>query len=428
MTKINNSPKEKASDLLKNQDLKRWYDNVKRGSKKTADVYLRRLRAFCENNGKSPLELIKMKEDDLYNLMLDFVSSEQERGMADSYIHSSLKAVKSWLSFKRIFVLGKINLKGTRHTPTLVDEQVPTQAQLRKVFLQATPRDRVCCVLMAHAGLRPRVIGDGNDGLQLKDLPELQIHGDTVDFKHIPTIIRVRPELSKAGHKYMTFLSEEGCEYLREYLEGRIRKGEVLEPSSDLISPKTAKKRFLSTTKIRDSVRHSLRAAGIQNRPYVLRAYFNTQLQIAESKGKMISSYRKFFFGHKGDMEARYSTAKGILTDEMMNDMREAYRRSQAFLQTTASAPDEDDRKLEFRRGMLEMSGLTDDEINSMDLEKMSQEDIWEHIRKKLQGMMLNNASGQKVISSREIEKYINDGWEYLNEIPGNKAIVRIPK
>ena len=34
--------------LLENQDVKRWHDNVARGSGVTADVYLRRLGNFCE--------------------------------------------------------------------------------------------------------------------------------------------------------------------------------------------------------------------------------------------------------------------------------------------------------------------------------------------------------------------------------------------
>lgn len=40
-------------------------------------------------------------------------------------------------------------------------------------------------------------------------------------FNKIPTMVIVRSELSKAGHQYFTFLSEEGYEYLKDYLEGK---------------------------------------------------------------------------------------------------------------------------------------------------------------------------------------------------------------
>jgi hypothetical protein len=46
--------------------------------------------------------------------------------------------------------------------------------------------------------------------------------------------------------------------------------------------------------------------AGFGWRPYVLRAYFDTQLMLAESKGLVLRDYRQFWMGHKGDMEARF--------------------------------------------------------------------------------------------------------------------------
>jgi transposase len=61
----------------------------------------------------------------------------------------------------------------------------------------------------------------GADGLRIKDLPEMRVEGGQVIFDRIPTMVIVRPELSKAGHQYFTFLSEEGCEYLKDYSEER---------------------------------------------------------------------------------------------------------------------------------------------------------------------------------------------------------------
>jgi len=61
--------------------------------------------------------------------------------------------------------------------------------------------------------------------LKLKDLPEIKIDEETVVFTVVPTRVVVRPELSKGGHKYFTFLPEEGCEYLKAYLEKRLATG-----------------------------------------------------------------------------------------------------------------------------------------------------------------------------------------------------------
>jgi hypothetical protein len=42
-TAVEQPPRCKHKHLLEDQDIKRWYDNLCRGSKVTADVYLRRL-------------------------------------------------------------------------------------------------------------------------------------------------------------------------------------------------------------------------------------------------------------------------------------------------------------------------------------------------------------------------------------------------
>jgi hypothetical protein len=56
-------------------------------------------------------------------------------------------------------------------------------------------------------------------------------------------------------------------------------------------------------------------------RHYVFRAFFDIQLLIAESRGKIAHDFRIFFMGHLGSIEAKYTTNKNILpkllTDEM---------------------------------------------------------------------------------------------------------------
>ena len=84
--------------------------------------------------------------------------------------------------------------------------------------------------MIAFGDLRIQTLGnhEGSDDLILRDLPELLIENGEAIFDKIPTMIVVRPELSKAKHRYFTFLSSEGCTYLKEYLEARIRSGEQL--------------------------------------------------------------------------------------------------------------------------------------------------------------------------------------------------------
>jgi hypothetical protein len=64
----------------------------------------------------------------------------------------------------------------------------------------------------------------------------------------------------------------------------------------------------------------------------VLRAFFDTELLIAESRGKIAHDFRVFFMGHKGTIEARYTTNKGVLPDALINEMSDAFKRSEIFL------------------------------------------------------------------------------------------------
>ena len=96
---IKSSPSSKCKyqALLDDVDVKRWRENVSRGSAITADVYLRRLGSFCKSHGTTPKALLSLSEVELYNLVLDVVSSMEKAGNAGSYTESVVKAIRSWL-------------------------------------------------------------------------------------------------------------------------------------------------------------------------------------------------------------------------------------------------------------------------------------------------------------------------------------------
>jgi hypothetical protein len=73
--------------------------------------------------------------------------------------------------------------------------------------------------------------------------------------------------------------------------------------------------------KLTNQIRRSMRAVGVDKRSYVLRAYAETQLIIAESKGRISHPYLQFVAGHTGYIEARYSTNKGMLKHQSMTSL-----------------------------------------------------------------------------------------------------------
>ena len=413
--------------LLEDKDILRWYSNVARGSRVTADVYLRRLGNFCGRFNVTPKGIASMGEDELYNLMLDAITT-LEADYSGSYILSIIKAMKSWLAHNNVEIKRKLKIKGSQDTPSLRNERVPIQDELKKIFLSGNKKARTASVLVAHTGMRLKTIGNyiGDDGLRVKDLPEMKVQNGVVQFEAVPTLVVVRRDLSKAGHQYLTFLSEEGCEYLKDYLETRMREGEKLTLESAIITPKQRMKPFIRATNVGDVIRSAIRKAGFSWRPYVLRSYFDTQLMLAESKGLVLRDYRGFWMGHKGDIENRYTTNKARLPETVIEDMREAYRRSQKFLQTTAGSAGEDALRESFRKQLFLVAGFSPEEVEALD-PSMDDETFQETVRKKLLGAMANNGASQKVIAVDEVERFLSGGWDFVATLPDDRVVIRLP-
>lgn len=418
----------KHQHLLGDDEIRRWHSNVARGSPVTADVYLRRLGAFCAENKVNPNALANMGATKLENLLMDYVSAK-EKQYAGSYIKSTVKAVKSWLAYNGVELKRRIKIRGVDETPSLKEERVPTKDELRRVFLSASKQARVSSVLLAHGGLRPESIGDyrGQDGITIHDLPELTIGHGEASFETVPSMVIVRSSLSKARHQYFTFLTEEACGYVKDYLEERARNGEKLNPNSAVIRPKVTGKQFIRTVNVGDMIRSALRGAGYPWRPYVLRSYFDTQLMLAESKGLVLRDYRTFWMGHKGDIENRYTTNKHRLPDSVIEDMREGYKRSQDYLQTTKAEVGEEKIKEAFKKQLLAVAGLSEEEIAKYDLPSMTDEELHSLVRQRLLGVMANNGSRQKVVAVSDVERWLAEGWEYVASIANDRAIVKMP-
>jgi hypothetical protein len=290
--------------------------------------------------------------------------------------------------------------------------------------------------MVAHSGLRLQTLGNyqGDDGLRIGDFPELKIENNLATFTIVPALVTVRKELSKARHQYFTFLSEEGCGYLKDYLEERIRNGESITSTSPIITPKYKMKPFIRTINIGDLMRGAMRQAGFRCRPYVLRSFFDTQLMLAESKGLVLRDYRQFWMGHKGDIENRYTTNKRRLPDAVIDDMRQAYERSQEFLQTGEKAQaNEDKLRRSFRKQLLLVAGLSEDEVDKMDLSSVTDEELQGIVRRKLLGdtttsslkRQVTNSQKQKVVKVEDTHAYLEKGWEYVGKLSEDLVIIR---
>ncbi len=191
---------------------------------------LRCLWKFCDIVGTTPADYTDpakggdgglTKAEDL---LQDFVTISQKKGLKGSYIAGVKNSVISWLSYNHVRLWRTIKVRDSQGQ---YEGATPTVGDLRNILSKADLRCKVSITLMAFAGLRPETLGSGTNGLKISDFPEIVIRGRKVEFSKTPTMIKVRRELSKTGRPYFTFLSDEGSGHLRRYLEDRAAHGET---------------------------------------------------------------------------------------------------------------------------------------------------------------------------------------------------------
>lgn len=75
--------------------------------------------------------------------------------------------------------------------------------------------------------------------------------------------------------------------------------------------------------------------SNLENAPIIL-------VHVKEVKDKPYM--RVFFMGHKRGIESRYATNKGRLPDALVNEMREAFGRSEEYPDQTSTDPSQEQR------------------------------------------------------------------------------------
>ncbi|MHB1709045.1 MAG: hypothetical protein ACYCT2_06190 [Thermoplasmataceae archaeon] len=273
-----------------------------------------------------------------------------------------------------------------------------------------------------------------SDALRIKDIEGLKIGNEGFEFTIFPAMLRIRQsqvQLSKKGHGYFTLIPQQSGKYIKDYLDSRMRTGENLSTDSPIITTDTRgsltrRTGILATRFILNDMRDAIRAARLKFRPYALRAYWSSSMDVAEAKGIVSHNWREFWMGHAGDISARYSTNK-VLPEDTINAMRETYHRCEIHLTTEITEPSTNQVKKDVRVAVLEALGYTQDQMDRVNLQDMNNEEFQNLIKGFFRKTMTGNASRQKIVSEREIEKCMNDGYEVFTTLPSGKIVMKLP-
>jgi len=429
----------KYAHLLEEDDTFRaWYRNVLRASYTTGTVYLLRLGRLCDEVCHvTPKRIASMNKVELMTFTTNAISDLEEAGVAGVTINSYVKAVKSWGRFNGTKLDERLSVPDSE--PRYAEEVVPRPEEVQALFDHSPLRVKVAASLMGFSGLRPATIGnaEGTDGLKLGDLPEVEVRDGSVAFAKVPTLVVVRKRISKIRASFVTFAPAQACEYLRQYLEDRLRLGEELGPQSAIVTVSEFNRRtgrsqdcwfkkqygqHVTSANVREMVRGAMRESGFGWRPYILRRYFDTRMMLGEADGLVIPDWRSFWMGHSGNIEFVYTLRKG-LDEETIEKMRGAYLKGANRYLCTSEGGREEDMVTKIRKQLL-LTVLTPEEIEKLHVDEKTDAEVIGLLRQRLMEVTFNQGLKQKVVSAPEVEGWLTKGWVWKGNLGDGRAVM----
>jgi hypothetical protein len=267
--------------------------------------------------------------------------------------------------------------------------------------------------------------------LKWRDLQEVEYDG-----RKFASVIVYNGE----PERYVTFVTPEAYTHLLEYRKMRENIGERVTPESyvfvtltnvDNFRPEAVKP--ISVSSMKNLLGRHLRKLGMRSVIHEGREYHSFDF-------KQAHGFRKFF---KTRMEIK--GVKPIITEMLMGhalgvsssymkptekELLEEY--SKAIDELTIIKPREtvtpDMMLSTFNRQYLTMSGYSDEELNSLgDLSKLTPQQVQELVKQKQMQSLGLSGNHQKIVAMNEIENWVNQGWDFVSEIPDGRAIMRLP-
>jgi len=142
----------------------------------------------------------------------------------------------------------------------------------------------------------------------------------------------------------------------------------------------------------------------------------------AANAGKVSDRYVEFWSGHRGDVTARhYTTGRPNMAPTMLEDMRAAYKRCEAYISTSGpSAPAAEEIQREAAVLLLTgFKGKSEADARKLVEGKSGPE---------LADLLKSSAKPrEQAVPVEEVPKLLGDGWEFVSALNGTMAVLRAP-
>ena len=243
-----------------------------------------------------------------------------------------------------------------------------------------------------------------------------------------PEMKQVVPDACKGNVPYYTFITQEAIDALKAHLvELEAQIGRLGD--DDVIFNGWKRNRYLRESRHKMGrstmmllVKNAARRAGLERwmdvHPHCLRKAFESALREDNADGRKLDvKTQEFLLGHilPGSQENYYDRSK-------VDWLRKEYAKlnfptSPSFSRGEVLAA--------IRREML-ATRYSEEELDQLgDLSKLTTEQFVGVLNKKALG--LNGNGRQKVVSTGEVKSMIENGWEYVAQLPDGSVVMRMP-
>ena len=399
----------------------RLSDATKRG-------YLGRVRQYLREVQMAPDELVATARARPREFEERFIAFLRETGRRSSPSTTTAfrDSVKRFLEISRVEGVnwGYVNefVPGAKKAG---QDRAPTLEEVRRIVDVADLRMKCLVLFLCSSGARIGAV----QWLRWKDVEEVEAGGEK--FARV-TIYRGEPE------EYVTFMTPECHRYWQEYRRWRESIGEKVTPSSHVFvtqgnatsfnpnavrpaSVKTLKNllgRLLGNLGLRSAIseRGGYRSYEFKQ-AHGFRKFFKTRMEVAGAKPLAIET----MMGHNTGVSKSYYKPT---TDELATEYSKAI--AELTVVKGGRGMDKDAVLATIRREM--MGGrYTEEEIREFgDLSRLTVGQFVEILDRKAMG--LNGNSSQKVVPLSEVKAMVEQGWEYVSQLPDGYTIVRLPR
>jgi integrase len=389
----------------------------RRGSTKSVDNATTGMVVFCSYLKMLPQEVVQsLHSRDVYSTLDGYVDwMVNECKFAPNSLRNHLSVVKKFLSLNNVEVSND-KMRAKVELPryyAVTRDRAPSPEELMRVVMHTDVRGKALTTMLASSGMR---IGELLS-LRVKD----------IDFSKRPTTVYLRAEVTKDRQARYCFISDEATTFLREFLGQRTAHAEsYIFPTSTRGKAHKTGNAPMTYWNADEIFSRALRVSSLEEKDdngrdvihiHSLRKFFFSQLvpvlgrEVVEAlmghKAFLDSSYRRFTEKQMGEFYLKGINAVTVMMKKESVNEKEV--------------------KKAFKEQFLLVAGFKQDEIDGIDLEEMSNEELQKAVRQKLVGMMTVNGSRQRVVGAQEVKSFIGQGYEFVASLPDGEAIVRVP-